>query len=182
MFGFSRLCYKRRAGARQCSVTGTETLSRLPVLYNNTVELNLAWETKTDMKSISRRGLLRSVAAPAAAAVVVGFDPVGGLWMSKANAQTISIPGLDGQLLLDLPSRQAVATDWGKAISHTPKAVLKPGSVNDTSKWCSFASASSFRWPGVGRDTRRTGNPKWRMAWSWTCPLSRRSTRSSLAR
>lgn len=97
---------------------------------------------------------MQSIAAPAAAAVVVGFDPVGGLWVAKANAQTITIPGLDGHLLLDLPSRQAVATDWGKAISQTPKAVLKPGSVTDIVKMVQFCKR--FELPVAGRGQGHT--------------------------
>lgn len=88
------------------------------------------------MKS-SRRNLIKTMTA---AAAVVGFDPIGGVWVTKANAQTIAIPGLDGQLLLDLPSRQAVATDFGKAISRVPQAVLKPGSVNDIVKMVRFCN------------------------------------------
>lgn len=88
---------------------------------------------------LSRRHILKTAMAAA------GFDPIAGVWVAKANAQTISIPNLDGQLLLDLPSRQAVATDFGKAISRTPVAVLKPGSVNDIVKMVRFCNENGIK-------------------------------------
>src|SRR5437588_9254024 len=84
--------------------------------------------------NVSRRSLLRT----AGVAAVVGFNPITGLWVTKADAQTISIPGLDGQLFLDQTHRQAVAQDWGGAVSRVPVAVLQPGSVNDIVKVVQF--------------------------------------------
>jgi cytokinin dehydrogenase len=88
---------------------------------------------------LTRRNALKAVAA------VAGFNPIAGVWVTQADAQTISIPALDGQLLLDLPSRQAVATDFGKAISRVPVAVLKPASVNDIVKMVRFCNQHDLK-------------------------------------
>lgn len=86
----------------------------------------------------SRRDFTRNFAA--AAAAVVGFDPLGGVWVTQASAQSISIPQLDGQLLLDSGSREAAASDFGRVISRIPLAVLQPGSVSDIVKMVQFCN------------------------------------------
>lgn len=88
------------------------------------------------MKASRRKFLLNA----AATATVAGFDPIRGSWVTSANANTIDTPALDGELLLDLPSRESVATDFGKVIQRVPRAVLKPGSVSDIVKVVRFCN------------------------------------------
>jgi FAD/FMN-containing dehydrogenase len=70
-----------------------------------------------------------------AALVVAGFDPIGRRWISQVAAtgcpSFADAPPVDGVLLLDAASRAADATDKGNIVSHTPCAVLQPGSVRD---------------------------------------------------
>jgi cytokinin dehydrogenase len=86
-------------------------------------------------KPLNRRTLLQGAAA---ALAVVGLDPHTGRWMATADAHTVAVPALDGQLLFDTTSRQAVATDFGRVVSRVPVAVLKPGSVSDIVKMVRF--------------------------------------------
>jgi FAD/FMN-containing dehydrogenase len=71
-------------------------------------------------------------------ALIVGFDPVGRRWVTRADTVDCptfaDIPLLDGQLLLDDASRAGVSTDKGNLVQQTPCAVLRPGSVSDISK------------------------------------------------
>jgi FAD/FMN-containing dehydrogenase len=69
---------------------------------------------------------------------VFGFDPDGGIWLTTPGASSVPVPDLDGRLSLDLPSRQAAATDWGQAVRSLPLAVLYPGSVADIMKMVRF--------------------------------------------
>jgi FAD/FMN-containing dehydrogenase len=75
-------------------------------------------------------------------ALVFGFDPVGRRWVTAAEASTgcefEDAPALDGVLLLDAASRQAVSTDSGNIVHHTPCAVLRPGSVSDIAKMVGY--------------------------------------------
>ncbi|MFI5940858.1 FAD-binding protein [Streptomyces uncialis] len=92
---------------------------------------------------IGRREFL---GATAAAVAVVGFDPLGRGWVTEAQAAERSssatpfagAPALDGELVLDAPSREAVATDLGNITFHTPGAVLRPGSARDISRMIRF--------------------------------------------
>lgn len=87
------------------------------------------------MTDTDRRRLLQSSAALLA---VVGFDAHSGQWLTMPEAGATALPLLDGQLLFDPASRQAVATDFGRAVSRVPVAVLKPGSVADIVKMVRF--------------------------------------------
>lgn len=87
----------------------------------------------------SRRSFLKGLAA---AAVVVGFDPLGRGWVSAAQAApagTIRVPGLDGALLTDEATLAAAADDYGHQIARTPRAVLRPGSYDDIARMVRFA-------------------------------------------
>lgn len=68
-------------------------------------------------------------------ALVAGFDPIERRWVTKVEAASCpsfaDIPRLDGTLLLDAVSREAVARDKGNIAHATPCAVLRPGSVED---------------------------------------------------
>ena len=75
-------------------------------------------------------------------ALVDGFDPVGRLWIGRAQAadarSCVEAPPLDGALLIDLASRSADSTDEGNIVQHTPAAALRPGSVEDIAKMIGF--------------------------------------------
>lgn len=81
---------------------------------------------------ITRRQMVKGLLA---GAVVVGFDPLRGRWITAAEATACDdfqdIPALDGTLLLDDAARAAVATDQGNISHATPCAVLRAGSVED---------------------------------------------------
>ncbi|MCK8677556.1 FAD-binding protein [Streptomyces lichenis] len=93
---------------------------------------------------IGRRAFLTGAGA-GAAAVVVGFDPLGGGWVTRAEAAArperssfARVPELDGELALDAASRDAVTTDLGNIVHQRPRAVLRPGSVRDVSRMVRF--------------------------------------------
>lgn len=91
--------------------------------------------------SLSRRGFLGGLAV---AAVVVGFDPLRGSWLTEADAAqgAVSVddfPAFEGQLLTDAASLAAAADDFGHEISRQPLAVLQPGSVDDIRRLMRFA-------------------------------------------
>ncbi len=86
-------------------------------------------------RHIGRRQFLAGLA-------IVAFDPVGRTWRTAAHAATscdVSIPGLDGELLVDADSLAAAADDFGHIVSETPVAVLRPGSVDDVRALVDFA-------------------------------------------
>jgi len=81
----------------------------------------------------------RKVLLGAAAAAVVGFDPVRRAWASAPGAGVIAIPSLDGQILTDAATLAAAADDFGHIVSLAPIAVLVPGSVQDIVRLVKFA-------------------------------------------
>ena len=84
--------------------------------------------------SLDRRRFLTTVMAGAA---VVAFDPLGGRWVTAAEAAenaprtAVAIPHLDGELTTDPAVLAAFADDYGHIVHRTPLAVLRPGSVAD---------------------------------------------------
>lgn len=105
-----------------------------------------------DRRTMGRRTALRAVGA-ASAAVVVGFDPATRSWITSAEAAppgSISIPSLDGALLLDDASRAAASQDFGLIVSRTPLAVLLPGSVDDVVRVIRFANHHGLKVAGRG--------------------------------
>jgi cytokinin dehydrogenase len=87
-------------------------------------------------------------AAIAGASAVVGFDPRGRSWVTRAQAQTHAfrdIPKLDGELLLDKQSRRAIATDQGNMFHRVPAAVLRPGSVQDIVAMVRYANQHKLK-------------------------------------
>src|SRR5882762_3936430 len=90
-------------------------------------------------EGISRRTMLT---AAAASMVAVGFDPVGGRWVSAAAAGSgpsfRDVPPLDGTLHLDSATRHEDARDNGKIIERVPSAVLRPGSATDIATMIRF--------------------------------------------
>ncbi len=82
--------------------------------------------------SSSRRTFVKGMLA-AASTAVLGFDPVRRTWVTSALAGTpvLSIPGLQGALLMDPATLATFADDFGHIVHHTPIAVLKPAVVQD---------------------------------------------------
>ena len=91
---------------------------------------------------ISRRAVLAGATATAAA-TVVAFDPANLGWLTAADAETadtIRVPGLDGELVVDEASRTEAADDYGHIVHRKPIAVLRPGSVRDIATIIKFAN------------------------------------------
>jgi FAD/FMN-containing dehydrogenase len=95
---------------------------------------------------LSRRGVLQ---AAVAGAVVVGFDPRRGGWITEARAAgggpLARVPPLDGTLTTDPTARAAAADDFGHIVHETPLAVLRPGSVEDIARMVRFAREHGLR-------------------------------------
>lgn len=77
-----------------------------------------------------------------AGAAVVAFDPVTSRWLTSLpeNSAAIQIPRLDGELVTDEESLTEAATDYGHLAHHRPRAVLRPGSVDDVVAVVRFAN------------------------------------------
>jgi len=89
---------------------------------------------------LGRRHFLVGVAAGTA---VLAFDPRNHIWITAAHADHpdgISIPDLDGALVVDAASLAEAADDFGHIIQRTPVAVLRPGSVHDIRTLVQFAN------------------------------------------
>ncbi|RUT09907.1 hypothetical protein DSM106972_004020 [Dulcicalothrix desertica PCC 7102] len=88
--------------------------------------------------SLSRRDILQGLIT---STVVIGFDTVCRSWVTHANAAElfVNLPDLDGVLYTDDATREKAADDFGHLVRHYPKAVLKPGSINDIVKIIRFA-------------------------------------------
>jgi cytokinin dehydrogenase len=100
----------------------------------------------------SRRTFVKTLAA---SAVVLGFSPDHGTWITQAHAdQGIEfdrLPRLDGAMHLDDPSLDAAAIDFGRLVRERPVAVLRPGSVRDLSRILRFAQEHKLRVAVRGR-------------------------------
>jgi FAD/FMN-containing dehydrogenase len=70
---------------------------------------------------------------------MVGFDPVGRVWVEAAEGVEV-VPSLAGELLLDEGSRVAVSQDAGRYVRKVPQAVLRPGSVEDIQVMVGFCA------------------------------------------
>jgi cytokinin dehydrogenase len=89
---------------------------------------------------MQRREFLK---AAGVAAIIVGYSTTENAWVTSAHAHGRKgdfekIPKLDGQLLTDQASRDERGTDLGLIIFATPKAVLRPASVDDIIKMVKF--------------------------------------------
>lgn len=73
---------------------------------------------------------MQGVAATAAVAVV-GFDPTRRAWATSEGAGVERVPPLDGSLTVEQGPREEAADDYGHIVHDLPRAVLRPGSVND---------------------------------------------------
>jgi len=82
------------------------------------------------------------LSAAVVSVMAVGFDPVGGRWVSSAAAASgpsfHNVPPLDGTRLLDSATRHEDARDNGKIIERVPSAVLRPGSATDIATMIRF--------------------------------------------
>lgn len=90
------------------------------------------------IQDLSRRSFLLSAAA---GTVLFGFDPARRSWITEAEAHGGSsvLPPLDGVLVSDEASRNEAADDFGHIIHRLPRAVLRPGSIDDIVKIVRFA-------------------------------------------
>jgi cytokinin dehydrogenase len=92
---------------------------------------------------VSRRSFLGTALA---AVAVVGFDAHLRSWVTAAEATAgtakpaAGFPRFDGQLLTDEASLSAAADDFGHFIHRRPRAVLKPGSIEDVVRLLKFTS------------------------------------------
>lgn len=86
----------------------------------------------------TRRDFVRGLGA---GAIVIGFDPAVGRWISNASGRhSVPVPPLSGQLLFDETDLTADADDFGHIVHHLPRAVLRPGSVDDVAAMVRFCS------------------------------------------
>lgn len=94
---------------------------------------------------VSRRRLVQGVAATAAAAVVVGFDPTRRSWATADSAGLDRLPPLDGSLTVEQAARDEAADDYGHIVHRLPRAVLRPGSVRDVVVMVRFCRARGLK-------------------------------------
>ena len=90
-------------------------------------------------KQIERREFLK---AAAAAAVIFGYSREAGAWTTdpRCGGDFDRVPHLDGVLLTDAASTADKTTDLGNIIFNTPKAVLRPASIDDVAKMVKFCA------------------------------------------
>jgi cytokinin dehydrogenase len=90
---------------------------------------------------MDRREFLK---AAGVSAVIVGYSREANAWVAGGhhhNSPFDHVPQLDGELLTDEASRAERGTDLGNIIFNTPKAVLRPASIDDVAKMVKFCSA-----------------------------------------
>jgi FAD/FMN-containing dehydrogenase len=88
--------------------------------------------------TLSRRAVLEGLAA----SVAVGWSASAGSWVTAADApatDVATVPPLDGVLETAPAVLGRFAHDFGNIRGGTPRAVLRPGSVNDIVKMVRFA-------------------------------------------
>src|SRR6185312_12781801 len=79
------------------------------------------------------------------ALAVAAWSPAAKSWTGSPGPGSISIPHLDGQLLVDPATLAAAADDFGHIVHQTPIAVLQPGSINDIAVIVRFARAHGIK-------------------------------------
>jgi FAD/FMN-containing dehydrogenase len=86
----------------------------------------------------SRRQFVRGVAG---GALIIGFDPTRRSWVTEARAgdPLSELPPLDGTLTTAPAARESFGADFGRIVSRLPRAVLRPGSVQDVVRIVRFA-------------------------------------------
>ena len=95
----------------------------------------------------SRRTILQGLIS---SAVIIGFDVINRSWVTSALAASaseefVNLPHLDGVLYTDDATRANVSNDFGHLVHRHPKAVLKPGSIDDIVKIIRFARTHSLK-------------------------------------
>jgi FAD/FMN-containing dehydrogenase len=97
------------------------------------------------MTELTRRSMLKGLAA---GATVVGWSALDRSWVA-AGASSLAavdqVPNLDGTLVTAPAVTAAFAGDFGRIVTGTPQAVLRPGSVNDIAKMVNFARRNGLR-------------------------------------
>ena len=92
--------------------------------------------------AISRRGVLNGAAATTAA-TIVGWSVANSAFVTAAQAQSgggISpVPALDGVLETYSATAANFSKDFGELVTGAPRAVLRPGSVQDISRIITWA-------------------------------------------
>jgi FAD/FMN-containing dehydrogenase len=91
------------------------------------------------MTELTRRTMLKGLAA---GATVVGWSALDRSWVTagaSSLAAVEAVPGLDGTLTTAPAVTARFAGDFGRIVTGTPQAVLRPGSVNDIVKMVQFA-------------------------------------------
>jgi cytokinin dehydrogenase len=90
-------------------------------------------------KQIERREFLK---AAAAAATIFGYSREAGAWTTdpQCGGSFDRVPHLDGVLLTDATSIAEKSSDLGNIIFNTPKAVLRPASIDDVAKMVKFCA------------------------------------------
>lgn len=83
--------------------------------------------------------------AATAATLVVAFDPVRGVWLSRAQARDVSasdgvvfVPELDGELVFEPAALDEGADDFGHIVHEAPWAVLRARSSTDVQRMVRF--------------------------------------------
>ena len=94
----------------------------------------------------SRRRFAKTLLA---GGLVVGFNTLTGSWLTAAQAAAdvgdTALPRLDGTLHVDEATRAAYADDFGHIVHERPRAVLRPGSVQDIVRMVRFAQQHGLR-------------------------------------
>jgi FAD/FMN-containing dehydrogenase len=95
---------------------------------------------------LSRRSLLKGIAA---GVTVVGWSALDRAWVpagasEAARAGATPLPPLDGTVEMSPAALAAFAGDFGRLVTGTPTAVLRPGSVKDIVKMVRYARRSGL--------------------------------------
>lgn len=86
----------------------------------------------------TRRDFVRGLGA---GALVIGFDPTAGRWVSgDEEHHFVRTPPIVGQLLFDEAALSLDSDDFGHIVHHRPQAVLRPGAVDDVAAMVRFCS------------------------------------------
>jgi FAD/FMN-containing dehydrogenase len=102
------------------------------------------------MGDLTRRTVLQALAAGATGVAVAGWSTAAGGWVPAGAldrgatgpagpADLAAVPPLDGTLETSPGSLAAFAGDFGRLVTGTPAAVLRPGSVADVARMVRFA-------------------------------------------
>lgn len=101
---------------------------------------------------LERRTLLGQMVG--AATAVVGYSREARAWVANDPGQPgffDYVPVLDGELLTDSETREAFGQDLGFLVFTTPRAVLKPASIDDVSKMVRFCRERRIKVAARGR-------------------------------